>query len=350
MGKNITIIGLGQMGSALALIAAKAGNKVTAVGTPQDKEIIDSCIVNAGRHPRIEEVFPQNVSFAYSDGWRQACEGADYVIGAISSFGVDWFLEEILSVMDTSVPVVSAAKGLVGLDDGSLISYPEYWERALKAKGIKRDIYAIGGPGTAQEIRRGEHTHVAVCGRDADILKMIKSSLETDTFHISLTHDVHGLESAVAIKNAYALGVSMVIGYSSKHDPDPEHTHCNCQAAAYYQAAKEMVTYLKEEGACQESILIGLGDLYVTVTGARTRKLGILLGEGKSLEEATKILSGMTLESVVIIERLAKAVKAKVAKGQLRKEDFPMLLFVDKVLTQGQISQLPWKDFTYSEV
>ena len=348
MVKNVTVIGLGQMGSALALVAAKAGNNVVAVGTPQDKEIIDACIREGGRHPRIEQRFPENVTFCYSEDWEAACKKADFVIGAISSFGVDWFMDDILSKLDTSVPVLSAAKGLVDLEDGTLISYPEYWERGLAAKGIKRDIYAIGGPGTAEEIRRGEHTHVAVCGPDKDLLLMMKEALETDTFHISLTKDVHGLESAVAIKNAYALGVAMAIGYTGRQDPDK--SHFNSQAAAFYQAAKEMVTYLKAEGASEDSIMIGLGDLYVTVTGARTRKIGVLLGEGKTYSEATEILSGMTLESIVIIKRLAKAIKTKAARGLVDLADFPMLTFVDEVLEKDRIQEFPWKSFTFTDL
>lgn len=348
MAKNITVIGLGQMGSALALVAAKAGNRVTAVGTPQDKEIIDACISEGGRHPHIEQRFPDNVNFCYSEDWEAACKGADFVIGAISSFGVDWFLEDILAKMDTSIPVISAAKGLVDQEDGSLISYPEYWEQKLALKGIRRDIYAIGGPGTAEEIRRGEHTHVAICGPDKGLLVMMKSALETDTFHISLTKDVHGLESAVAIKNAYALGVAMAIGYTGKLDPDK--SHFNSQAAAFYQAAKEMVAYLKAEKASEDSIMIGLGDLYVTVTGARTRKIGVLLGEGKTYSEATEILSGMTLESIVIIKRLARAVKTKAARGLVNLADFPMLTFVDEVLENDRIKDFPWKSFTFQDI
>ncbi len=348
MCKNIAVIGLGQMGSALALVAAKSGNKVVAIGTPQDKAIIDSCISEYGRHPNIEQHFPDNVTFCYAESWKAACKDADFVIGAISSFGVDWFLDDILSNMDPSKVVVSAAKGLVDHEDGSLVSYPEYWEAKLAERGIKRDIYAIGGPGTAEEIRRGEHTHVAVCGPDKEILKMIKSALETDTFHISLTTDVHGLESAVAIKNAYALGVAMAIGYTGRQDP--EKSHFNSQAAAFYQASKEMVSYLKAEGASEDCIMIGLGDLYVTVTGARTRKIGVLLGEGKTYAQATEILSGMTLESIVIIKRLARAVKIKASRGLVDLKDFPMLTFVDEVLEKDRIQEFPWKAFTFSDI
>lgn len=348
MIKKVTVIGIGQMGSALALAAAKAGSEVTAVGTPQDKEIIDACIRTHGHHPNIEQVFPAEIHFCHSENWEAACQKADLVIGAVSSFGIDWFLEEILTHLDTGIPVLSAAKGLICKEDGSLLSYPEYWEEELAAKGIRRDIYAIGGPGTAEEIRRGEHTHVAICGPDPQLLHHMKGALETESLHISLTKDVHGLESAVAVKNAYALGVAMAIGYCSKDNP--QESHFNSQAAAFFQATKEMVALLKAENASENSIMVGIGDLYVTVSGARTRKIGILLGEGKTYAQATQILSGITLESIVIIKRLAKAIKTRAGRGLADIEDFPMLSFVDKVLADDHITDFPWEKFTFSDI
>lgn len=345
MSKTVTIIGLGQMGSALALVAANAGSTVKAVGTPQDREVVES-LLRSGIHPNIKERFPDSVSFHFCEEWEELAKESDFVIGAISSYGVDWFLEEILSRIDPCKPVLSAAKGLFGEEDGSMISYPEYWERALAEKGVKRDIYALGGPGTADEIRRGEHTHVVVCGRDASVLGMMKEALETSYFHISTTHDLHGLECAVALKNAYALGVAMAIGYANRLGENE--SHANMQANVFYQASREMMLYLKAENASDESVFIGMGDLYVTVTGARTRKLGILLGEGKTYEEASKILSGMTLESIVIVRRLALALKKKAGAGLVRIEDFPLLNFVSEVLESGKMTDFPWKKFTFS--
>ena len=345
----ITIIGIGQMGSALTFVAAANGNRLRLVGTPVDREVVDACR-KTGRHPKLEMPFPEGTEYWYSEDWKDAVAGSDFVIGAISSFGVDWFLNEILALLDPSVPVLSAAKGMTDLPDGSLISYPDYWERELRGRGIERDIYAIGGPGTAGEIMRRDHTQVAICGRDTAVMRMMKDALKTSWFHISLTHDVNGLESAVALKNAYALGVAMALGHARMSGADSEGTYYNSQAAVFYQAAKEMIKLLRMQQADFDSALIGIGDLYVTVTGARTRRIGLLLGEGKTYEEAQRILGGITLESIVIVRRLAKSIALKAEQGQVDRDDFPLLNHVIDVLDSGVMKDLPWEKFTFENI
>ena len=345
----ITIIGIGQMGSALTFVAAANGNELRLVGTPVDREVVDACRTT-GRHPKLDIPFPEGTRYWYSEDWREAVAGSDFVIGAISSFGVDWFLNDILALMDPSVPVLSAAKGLTDLPDGSLISYPDYWERDLRERGIRRDIYGLGGPGTAGEIMRHDHTQVAICGRDPEILRMMKDALKTSWFHISLTHDINGLESAVAIKNAYALGVAMALGYARMTDGDDQATHYNSQAAVFCQASKEMIKVLRMQKADFDSSLIGIGDLYVTVTGARTRQIGLLLGEGKTYEEAQEILGGITLESIVIVRRLARALAVKSERGLIDKDEFPLLYHVMDVLDSGVMKDLPWEKFTFENI
>ena len=345
----ITIIGIGQMGSALAFVAAENGNVLRFVGTPVDREVVDACLKD-GRHPKLDRPYPDGTAFYYCEQWQDAVRGSDFVIGAVSSYGVDWFLQDILMKLDPSMPVLSAAKGLTDLEDGTLISYPEYWENALRKAGIERDIYALGGPGTAGEIMAQDHTQVAICGKDPEILRMMKKALHTWWFHISLTHDANGLESAVAIKNAYALGVAMALGYARRRDGTEELPHYNSQAAVFYQAAKEMVRVLQIQHADFDSALVGIGDLYVTVTGARTRKIGLLLGEGKTYDEAQEILGGITLESIVVVRRLAKAMAIKARKGEVDLADFPLLAYVMDVLEKGEAKDLPWDAFTFENI
>jgi len=348
MSKTIVVIGIGQMGSALTFVAAENGNCLRLVGTPVDREVVDCC-KKEGRHPKLSKPYPEGTSFYYCEQWKEAVKGADFVIGAISSFGVEWFLDEILTQLDPAIPVLSAAKGLAEVGDG-LIPYPEYWENQLAERGIVREICALGGPGTAAEIMNRDHTHVAICGRDEAVMRMMKEALETSTFHISLTRDTVGLESAVALKNAYALGVAMAIGYAKLQDGDSPKEHFNSQAAVFYQATKEMYRILRFMGADEDSILIGIGDLYVTVTGARTRKIGILLGEGKTYEEAQEILGGLTLESIVIVRRLARALFARAERGEIDASSFPLLTYVMDVLDGGGTHDLPWSSFTYDSL
>ena len=58
---------------------------------------------------------------------------------------MDWFLNEILVNLDPRLPVLSVTKGLINLEDGTLISYPDYWQSELKKRGIDREVCAVGG-------------------------------------------------------------------------------------------------------------------------------------------------------------------------------------------------------------
>lgn len=347
MSKTVTIIGAGMMGSALAFPARENGHSVRLVGTPLDKEIIDDCKAS-GRHSKFDRDFPEGVEYYYYEEWEKAVIGADFVIGGVSSFGVDWFLENILEKLDPSVPVLSVTKGLINLPDGTLISYPEYWKRNLAQKGIERDICAIGGPCTSYELVSHDQTEVAFCGKDADTLRMMKEVMGTSYYHISLTDDVEGLESAVALKNGYALAVAMTIGLVNRNLDGK--LHYNSQAGAFYQAVKEMRLLLEMQGASRDCENIGIGDLYVTVYGGRTRKIGILLGEGKTYQEAMQILSGVTLESLVVSRRVYAAISRKAELGQADMSLFPMLRHVAAVLDEGKDAELPWDSFTFDNL
>lgn len=347
--KTVTIIGAGMMGSALAFPAAENGNEVRLVGTHLDRDIIDGCRKN-DTHLKFDRPFPKGVKYYQIEEWEEAVKGCDFVIGGVSSFGVDWFLEEILSKLDPSIPVLSVTKGLINLEDGTLISYPDYWQRGLAAKGIQRNICAIGGPCTSYELVFHDQTEVAFCGVEPEVLKMMKEVLATDYYHISLTKDVVGLESAVALKNAYALAIAMTIGLVNRDLGADAGLHYNSQAGAFYQATKEMRLLLEIQGATRNCENIGIGDLYVTVYGGRTRKIGILLGEGKTYQEALEILAGVTLESLVVARRVCKAIYRKAELGQVNLADFPMLRHANDVLDNGKDAHLPWDDFTFEEL
>lgn len=346
MKKTITIIGSGMMGSALAFPAFENGNEVRLVGTPLDKDIIDACRAT-NQHPKFEIPFPKGIQYYQFDQWKEAVKGADFVIGGVSSFGVDWFLNEVLAYLDPALPVLSVTKGLINLPDGTLISYPAYWETELAKKGIHRQVNAIGGPCTSYELVAHDQTEVAFCGKDTAVIKMMKEAMQTSYYHISTTNDVIGLESAVALKNAYALGVAMTIGLVNRHLGPDAGLHYNSQAAAFYQATREMTKLLRMQGADEDSTVIGIGDLYVTVYGGRTRKIGILLGEGKTYQEAMDILAGVTLESLVVARRVAKAIYRKAELGMVDLREFPLMTHVNDVLDNGKDAQLPWESFTF---
>ena len=158
-----------------------------------------------------------------------------------------------------------------------------------------------------------------------------------------------GLESAVALKNGYALAIAMTIGLVNRDLGADAGLHYNSQAGAFYQAVKEMRYLLEMQGASRDCENIGIGDLYVTVYGGRTRKIGILLGEGKTYDEALEILSGVTLESLVVARRVYAAMVRKAELGQVDLNMFPMLCHAAAVLDEGKDAHLPWDAFTFDQ-
>lgn len=347
--KIITIIGSGQMGSALAFPARENGHEVRLVGTHLDREIIDNCRA-VNRHPKFEYDFPEGLKFYQIEEVDEAIEGADFIIGGVSSFGVDWFGEEIMPRIPEETPILSVTKGLTNLEDGTLITYPETWRRMLEAKGLKRNINAIGGPCTSYELVFHDQSMVSFCGDDLDTLRMMKEAMSTDYYHVSVSRDVVGVESAVALKNAYALSVALTIGVNQRLHGEESGLHFNSQAAAFGQATREMAKALQLQGAPDlNNLVVGVGDLYVTVYGGRTRLVGILLGRGLSIQEAEAELAGVTLESLVVARRVAEAFRVKAAKGEIDINDFPMLMHVDDIITNGAEVNIPWEDFTYEQ-
>lgn len=173
--------------------------------------------------------------------------------------------------------------------------------------------------------------------------------METDYYHISITTDVTGIESAVALKNGYALGIALTIGVNQKQFAN-DVLHFNSQAAVFGQAVKEMYRLLQFQNALTlNNLCVGAGDLYVTVYGGRTRLVGILLGKGLNIDEAKTELNGVTLESLVVADRVAKAVKINVKRGILNESDFPLLMHIDEILSQKAEVCIPWDKFTYVE-
>ena len=343
----VTIIGSGMMGSALAFPARENGNEVRLVGTPLDREIIDACRAT-GRHPKFDTDFPAGVKYYQIEEMDEAVAGADMIIGGVSSFGVDWFGDFVLPKLPESIPVLSVTKGLMDTEDGKLLTYPEVWEKRLAEKGLTRKINAIGGPCTSYELVAHDQTEVAFCGKDMEILKMMKSIMATDYYHISLSTDVVGIESAVALKNGYALGIALTIGLNQKAFGIDSPLHFNSQAAVFGESVKEMSRLLDYQGAgTLDNLAVGAGDLYVTVYGGRTRLVGILLGRGLNIDEAKAELNGVTLESLVVAVRVARAVRNRIAAGVLKAEDFPLLLHIDEILTQKLEVNIPWESFTF---
>lgn len=343
----VTIIGAGMMGSALAFPARENGHEVRLVGTHLDREIIDTSR-STGRHPKFNKDFPRGVRYFQIEDLESAIEGSDLIIGGVSSFGVEWFGDTVIPLIPENIPILTVTKGLMDTPEGNLRTYPEIWAEKARLLGKKLSLNAVGGPCTSYELVAHDQTEVAFCGDDLEVLERIKTIMQTDYYHISTTTDVIGIESAVALKNGYALGVALTIGINQKRFGLDSELHYNSQAAVFGQALEEMYKLLDLQNALNlQSLKVGIGDLYVTVYGGRTRLVGILLGRGLNIDEAKAELNGVTLESLVVAERVARAVINRAKQGKANLADFPLLLHINDVLTKKSPVNIPWESFTF---
>ena len=333
----ITVAGAGQMGSALSFPARDNGHEVRLVGTMLDREIIES-VRQTGFHPTLKRTLPPGCRAYQLEELGAALDGADLVIGGVSSFGVEWFAKAILPQIPAGLPVLSVTKGMWDNPDGTLETYLDYYDRLVPGK----TLLAVGGPCTSYELADRDPTGVCFCGRDETALRLAKRLMGTDYYHVSLSADVTGVECAVAMKNAYALGVTLAVGLALRTG---DTQHYNSQAALFTQSLREMKRLLALCGGEEDNLALGIGDLYVTVFGGRTRKIGTLLGRGMPFADAMAELQGVTLESVVIATRTARAVRRLAERGVADLADFPLLLHVDDIINNGAPVNIPWGAF-----
>lgn len=339
----VTIVGAGMMGSAMAFPAIDNGSKVRLVGTPLDRQIISHAKAT-GYHLTLKRNLPeQAVTYYQIEDLAQALAGADLVICGVSSFGFDWFIEEVIPHIPQTMPILSITKGLVNTPQGDLLSFPDYYH--LRCPGLNHSFNAVGGPCISFELADRHHTKISFCGNDLPMLKAIKAMLQTPYYHIDLSTDVFGVECAVALKNAYALGVSLAIGLAQAQEGNEEIEHYNPQAALFGQSVKEISNILALYGGLPENIVLGAGDLYVTVFGGRTRKIGTLLGTGLTIDAALAKMEGVTLESLAITKRVTDAISQKIQQGAANYHDFALLMHIKDIIAGNTTVNIPWDDF-----
>ena len=91
--------------------------------------------------------------------------------------------------------------------------------------------------------------------------------------------------------------------------------------------------------------LPGAGDLFVTVQGGRSVRLGRLLGLGHTYDEAQELMAEETLEAAFIVQQMGKALPQLTAQAVVASDDFPLMrALVDTVVHKRPVD-LPLGSF-----
>lgn len=309
---NITVLGAGSWGTALAKTVAENGHKVTIWA--YEPEVANSIQKNHKNPYYLTETeLPATLS-AYSD-LKYALENAEIIVSVVPSHALRNVLKEASKFITKNSIIVSCTKG-IEIETGELVS--EIIEKSLPSIP-KSNLTFLSGPSFAIEVAKNLPTSVVIAGTETKTTKIIQGIFRTNNF-LTFTHnDVIGVEIGGAIKNviAIATGASDGLGFGA-----------NSRAALITRGLYEMIKIGAKFGANPLTFtgLSGMGDLILTCTSTTSRNysLGYELGQGKQLSE---ILGNMKMvaEGVKTSEAIYKIIKEKNITAPICTEVYNML-------------------------
>ncbi|HUJ71289.1 MAG TPA: NAD(P)H-dependent glycerol-3-phosphate dehydrogenase [Verrucomicrobiae bacterium] len=310
---NVTVMGTGGWGTALALLLHGNGHKVTLWGRLKaEVEPIIAAGENQAFLPGVK--IPKQIGLTLDA--KSALCAAELVVVAVPSHGMRPICETGRAFLPPGVPLVSVAKG-IETETGARMS--EVMTEVLHTD----QIVVLSGPSHAEEAARGIPTAVVVASRQARLAVDVQRAFMSERFRIYTHDDVVGVELGGALKNvmAMAAGVCDGIGFGD-----------NTKAALCTRGLAEMTRLGVALGARRETFfgLSGVGDLIVTAFSrhSRNRGFGERLGQGETAEHVAASMQ-MVAEGV-------KTAKAAWQLAQRHGVDVPITREVYAIIYEGK--------------
>ena len=267
---KVAVIGSGAWGTALAIRLCKNGHDVT-VWT-FEKELIEEMTVTR-RKPRLPGAeLPEGLKIS---GDYACAKGAELVVMASPSFPARAVCRGVKEFIDPNAVVVSVTKGL---EDGSHKRMSQ-----VVAEEIGREVVALTGPSHAEEVSLDMPTGLLAACQDQQKAEFVQNAFMSDVLRVYTSPDPVGAELGAALKNVIALCAGIADGLGCGD---------NTKAMLMTRGLTETARLGVSLGASKDTFagLAGVGDLIVTCTSmhSRNRRAGILIGQGKSVQEAMK--------------------------------------------------------------
>jgi glycerol-3-phosphate dehydrogenase (NAD(P)+) len=155
--------------------------------------------------------------------------------------------------------------------------------RAQVAINLRAGV--LSGPSFALEVARGQPTALVAASEHAEVREALVAAFHSATLRVYASDDIVGVEVGGAVKNVLAIAAGLCDGLQ---------LGLNARAALITRGLSEMMRLGVALGAKAETFmgLSGLGDLVLTATGdlSRNRKVGLLLAQGQTLQQAVASL------------------------------------------------------------
>jgi glycerol-3-phosphate dehydrogenase (NAD(P)+) len=312
--KQIAVIGAGSWGTALAVIAARAGHNVRLWSR---NDVVTSSINEQHVNSRYLSSASIPDSVIATGDIEAALQDASLVLLAVPSHAARETLLALSPHLHEAAIIVNVAKG-IEIESGKRIS-----EIAKDVVTGTHPFVTLSGPSFAKEVVAGHPTAIVAASKDSVAARAVQNEMSFENLRIYTNADIVGTEIGGSVKNVMAIAAGMTAGLGFG---------ANSVAALITRGLAEITRLARREGAQMETLmgLAGLGDLVLTCTGnlSRNRFVGEELGKGRTLAEITAELSEVA-EGI----NTARAVKKLADRAGL---EMPITNEVNAVLYDGK--------------
>lgn len=310
---KVSVIGAGSWGLALALVLNKNGNDVTMWSAlPNEIDTIKAERENKRCLPGV--IIPNEIHL--TNDMNEALENKDVIVLAVASPYVRSTISKFKGIIKPGQLIVNVAKGV---EESTLFTLTQVVEDELPGT----EVAVLSGPSHAEEVSRFIPTTCVIGARNEETATYLQNIFMNDDFRIYTSTDVIGMELGGSLKNVIALAAGMAdgLGYGD-----------NTKAALITRGIHEIARLGVAMGGNINSFygLTGIGDLIVTCASmhSRNRRAGILIGQGKSMEEA--------MEEVQMVVEGVYSAKAALLLSKKYGISMPITEKINEVLFEGK--------------
>ena len=309
---SVGVIGSGTWGTSLAILLNGNGHKVQLWSAVPAE--VESLSVNR-KHPNLGDT-PIPEAIEITGDLKAAMKDKDLLVLSVPSVYVRQTAAKMKPWLKPGQIVTNVAKGI---EEATLKTLSEVIEEELP----EAEVTVLSGPSHAEEVARKVPTACLIACENEAVAKLVQEEFANPRFRLYTNTDLIGVEIGAALKNVMALaaGMSDGLGFGD-----------NTKAALMTRGMAEMKRLGMAMGGKAETFagLSGIGDLIVTCTSmhSRNRRAGILLGQGKSLQE--------TLDEVKMVVEGVNTVQAACQLAEKYHVSMPITQSIYAVLFEGK--------------
>ena len=331
------------MGSAFAVPCLENHNDVTLVGTHLEDDLIKKIKSNNNFHPALNMELPLQLKVEKFEKLNSILESSvDIIVAAVSSIGIEWFVEQISKYYKKNLPIILLTKGLA-IEENELMTLSDKIKKLLRKKShTEVNVSAIKGPCLAAGLANKMRTGTVIANPDIKETELLKKIISTNYYSTEISDDLIGVELSGAIKNIYSMLIGASEGLSNSKAPKDIQSkyYLNTSASLIHRSISEMVEFVSHYGGNPETVygLAGLGDLYVSAIGGRNSLMGKYLGQGylyKDVKE--KFMKNITVEGA----QLALEIGPKILKD-LNPKHFPLMFSMLNTICDNKKLEIDW--------